>query len=145
MKSFLQYIREALEPSPLTKLAKLLRPTKEMDRTGFLLPDGTRLDLGGYNMHSRAALASGTTLAEVLKAGALRYTAHYGVELGSKMTSKQAQIVADDWIFYAMDGSATSLSVDVTDERGNVIKSREFEEDFTPSALRNWANAQIHE
>lgn len=143
MQSFLQFLAEALGGDPLAKITKLLVPTQKMENTGFLLPDGTRLSLGSYNMHSRAAEAAGTTVPAVLHAGAVRYQPYYGIEVGSKITDKQARIVSDDWIFYGGNRPTLSLSVDIVDEKGGYVKSKEFEDVSSPSAIRNWTNAQV--
>jgi hypothetical protein len=142
MQSFCQFVSEATKvstdaPSIIAAMKQKYKATRVPAETRFLLPDGTRLTFSLSVSHEHAAQAAGYTIDEVLAAGILRYFAHFGIQLtNGTMTAAQAQIVADDWIYYRHD-----LDVDVQAINGHMLGSKEFDsEHLQPAAIRGWAN-----
>jgi hypothetical protein len=142
MQSFCQFVSEATKvstdaPTIIAAMKQKYKATRVPAETRFLLPDGTRLTFPLSVSHEHAAQAAGYTIDEVLAAGVLRYFAHFGIQLtNGTMTAAQAQIVADDWIYYRHD-----LDVDVQAVNGHMLGSKEFDsEHLQPAAIRGWAN-----
>ena len=136
MKSFHTFL-ESVEPDAITKLRAGLHVPTGYDNTWFLLPDGTRLDVGGMNNHRRAVEYLGTTMEAVLAAGVVRYNGADGLEVGAAINILQSRIIHDDFI------RAHSFFVDVNCPNGK-RSSRSFDYDrWSANVLHTFINNAV--
>lgn len=101
----------------------------------FLLPDGTKL--GADSTHTDSLMEIGVMLEDALRVGVIRVK-YNGVDVvEGKMTDKQSHTIVDDWLFLR----SSDRYVDVRDASGvNIIRNTQFDNDVTPTQLRNYVN-----
>jgi hypothetical protein len=131
------------KPDVLHTLRATFKTTRDPLATRWLLPDGTRLTFTEAHAHSTVALQAGLTLAAILKAGVIRYMAHYGIEgVGGLMTERQARIIIDDWIVYR--GYELQVDIDRADGK-TLIQTKSWDitnDEIDATTLRAWFNRQ---
>jgi uncharacterized protein (UPF0335 family) len=98
----------------------------------FILPDG--LKVTHYDsIHDSAARSIGTDLDEALKNGVVRF-ANNGVEIGSPITSRQAEEIADAAYYNDYGG----ITVDVRKAGGRYYEHKEIKRGDSPEEFRQW-------
>jgi hypothetical protein len=103
--------------------------TSNVDATGFVLRDGTRVPHGSY--HHKIAAGGQDKLNELLREGVIRYVPE-GIHVERVPTENQARLVIDDWSEKTSRGGRGVYYVDVGDG-DTLLASKVFDLSFERS------------
>jgi cytosine/adenosine deaminase-related metal-dependent hydrolase len=123
--------------SLIDKLRGIMPVAHNPQLDGFILPDGTHLDVTRFSQHEDAARIAGSTLAELLAQGIVRYDGRAGVTVGAPLTDAQARAIDDGF-------KGDTVLVDVMDVKsGRVMEYKKFTR-HNADAIRNFVRQTLN-
>lgn len=130
-------VTEAFDPN---KLRALMNTTTYPGETRFLLPDGTRLRMADERGEHSDAIAP-YTLDAVLRAGVVRVRPEVGVHCRSRITQRQAEIIADDW---TAKNEPLHIDCELPPTSGYRLDYKVFDPPINARTLRAWVNKHFN-